>query len=231
MPYVYRHIRHDKDEPFYIGIGSDDSFKRANEKSRRNNIWRKIVDKSGYSVEILFEDLSWEDACKKEMEFIKMYGRIDIGTGILSNMTDGGDGTINKVYTEEYRKKLSISAKKRPPQPQVQKIIEWRKSDKYYISDEGKKRIGEASRKRVRTSYEIELLKQRIGDKNPMFGKRNNGSFKGRIVAYKDGVEVGNYDGLKDCADSLKITQTKISACLNGRRNKTGGYTFKRIPK
>jgi hypothetical protein len=31
MAYVYRHIRLDKNEPFYIGIGSDSSFARAND--------------------------------------------------------------------------------------------------------------------------------------------------------------------------------------------------------
>jgi hypothetical protein len=32
MAYLYRHIRHDKNEPFYIGIGSDNGmiFKYSN---------------------------------------------------------------------------------------------------------------------------------------------------------------------------------------------------------
>ena len=34
MAYIYRHIRLDKNEPFYIGIGSDveGKYKRANRK-------------------------------------------------------------------------------------------------------------------------------------------------------------------------------------------------------
>jgi hypothetical protein len=42
MAYVYRHIRLDKNEPFYIGIGKDDysSFKRAyHTGNKRNKIW------------------------------------------------------------------------------------------------------------------------------------------------------------------------------------------------
>ena len=35
MAYVYRHIRLDKNEPFYIGIGSDKEYKRA-DLSRRD---------------------------------------------------------------------------------------------------------------------------------------------------------------------------------------------------
>ena len=47
MAYVYRHIRLDKNEPFYIGIGSDNNYKRANQTNggRRNNIWEKIFSK------------------------------------------------------------------------------------------------------------------------------------------------------------------------------------------
>ena len=57
MAYVYRHIRLDKNEPFYIGIGSDMTNKRANEKARRSKFWKKIVAKTDYEIEILFDDI------------------------------------------------------------------------------------------------------------------------------------------------------------------------------
>lgn len=50
MAYVYRHIRLDKNEPFYIGIGSDATYKRANTKKGRNEIWKRIVCKTTYDV-------------------------------------------------------------------------------------------------------------------------------------------------------------------------------------
>jgi hypothetical protein len=96
---VYRHIRHDKNEPFYIGIGTSES--RAYRKDGRNPIWKKIVNSTSYTVEILFDNLSKEDACKKEKEFISLYGRISDGTGCLSNITIGGDiliGSDNPMY-------------------------------------------------------------------------------------------------------------------------------------
>lgn len=106
MAYVYRHIRLDKNEPFYIGIGITENYLRAYSKKSRNKLWKTIANKSGYEVEVMFDDLSWEEACKKEKEFISLYGRIDTKTGILSNMTDGGDGTIGvKVWNKG--KKLS----------------------------------------------------------------------------------------------------------------------------
>ena len=55
MAYVYRHIRLDKNEPFYIGIGAH--LKRAYEKTKRNKFWYNVVAKTEYNVEILFYDL------------------------------------------------------------------------------------------------------------------------------------------------------------------------------
>ena len=111
MPYLYRHIRLDKEEPFYIGIGSDDSYKRANEKSRRSTHWKNIVKKSGYEVEILLSNLTWEEACKKEKEFIALYGRINLNQGTLCNMTDGGEGIINPSKETRDKKRNSMIGK------------------------------------------------------------------------------------------------------------------------
>ena len=112
--YVYRYIRLDKNEPFYIGISyKEDDFKRAYDihERRRNKIFKDIVKKSPYEIEILFTNLTWEQACEKEKEFIKLYGRKNIKTGTLANMTDGGDGSTGVVLTDEQRKARSIQSK------------------------------------------------------------------------------------------------------------------------
>lgn len=92
MACVYRHIRFDKNQPFYIGIGKD--LKRAYEKRSRSKHWLNIANK-GYEVDVLFDDIGWEEACKKEIEFIELYGRvIDKKGGTLVNLTKGGEGTL-----------------------------------------------------------------------------------------------------------------------------------------
>lgn len=112
--YLYRHIRLDKNEPFYIGIGTksdkkhtklETEYLRAYSKIRLNNIWNKIVLKTDYEVEILLESNDYEFIKQKEIEFIALYGRIDSGKGSLANLTDGGDGTVN--ISPEIRNNIS----------------------------------------------------------------------------------------------------------------------------
>ena len=92
---VYRHIRKDKNEPFYIGIGKKES--RAYSKYGRNPIWYRIVKKTEYFVEILYTGLTKEEVCAKEIELIAIYGRINNVNGILINLTDGGEGVVGIV--------------------------------------------------------------------------------------------------------------------------------------
>ena len=110
MAVVYRHIRLDTGYPFYIGIGNN--IKRAYSKYSRSNYWNYIVNKYGYEVEILFNDLSWEMAIQKEKEFIKLYGRMDNGGGILINFTDGGEGSLGVIQSEESNENNPMFGKK-----------------------------------------------------------------------------------------------------------------------
>jgi hypothetical protein len=105
MAILYRHIRKDTQDIFYIGIGK--TVKRAFSLSDRNNHWKNIIKSTDYEVDIIFEDLTWNEACEKEKEFIQIYGRRDLGSGTLVNMTNGGDGANGLIQTEETRKKLS----------------------------------------------------------------------------------------------------------------------------
>lgn len=86
----------ENDKPFYIGIGSLKRSKRLFNRNPHTLSKRKKCEKEGtFSIEILFTNLTWKEACKIECQLIKQYGRRDLGTGILTNMTDGGDGNPN----------------------------------------------------------------------------------------------------------------------------------------
>ena len=153
MAVLYRHTRLDKNEPFYIGIGDNET--RAYNKVNRTKHWKSVA-KKGYEVEVLLEDLTWEQACEKEKEFIALYGRKDLGTGTLVNLTDGGEGTFGYKHTEEVKQKLR---------------------DLY--SGIGNQWYGKA---RPEHSEKLKGEKNpcygRTGEKNPMFGKE--GYWKGK---------------------------------------------------
>ena len=60
--YVYKHIREDKNEPFYIGIGFIKNHKRAYESCGRSGFWERISNKVSWHSEIIFDNLSEKEA-------------------------------------------------------------------------------------------------------------------------------------------------------------------------
>ena len=107
MAYIYKHIRKDTNEVFYIGIGKTKN--RYKEKAKRNEYWNRIVNKVGFEYEIIEDGLSWDVACEREVYWIKYYGRKDLNEGNLVNMTDGGESTCGRIHTIETIEKIRNS--------------------------------------------------------------------------------------------------------------------------
>jgi len=117
--YIYCHYRLDKNEPFYVGIGTkpkkyrtvSNEYNRAFDSKKRNSIWKRITAKTDYEVEILFESFDRIEIQNKEIEFICLYGRIDDKTGTLCNLTSGGDGGNGIKWTESQKEKQRFKMK------------------------------------------------------------------------------------------------------------------------
>jgi len=112
---VYFHRRLVDYKVFYVGMGK---IKRAMSSGDRSKWWQNVVKKYGYRVEIVHENLHWEEAARLEIFYIKKFGRADQGKGILVNMTDGGDGAFGKIpwkigskLSKETKDKISKSRK------------------------------------------------------------------------------------------------------------------------
>jgi len=121
--YLYRHIRLDKNEPFYIGVGTTNErdlnsklptilYRRAYTKSNRSMFWERVIKKTKYEVDIILVSEDYDFILEKEIEFIKLYGR-RINGGTLVNLDDGGRGGKGYVWTKKMRKKASERFKKR----------------------------------------------------------------------------------------------------------------------
>jgi hypothetical protein len=99
--YVYEWLRKDG-TPYYIGKGT--GFRAYCKRPYRP------LDKS--RIRIIEDNMSEEDAFNLETELIAKYGRKDLGTGILKNKTEGGDGAS---HSPETRAKLSKAGKGKVP--------------------------------------------------------------------------------------------------------------------
>jgi hypothetical protein len=108
--YLYRLIRDDLSTPFYIGIGTKinkqyfrtfkSEYQRAFSDHRQNSIIKNYFSSSRkVTVEILAESDDIKFIKDKEIEFIKIYGRKNNKTGILANLTDGGERNKGRVFT------------------------------------------------------------------------------------------------------------------------------------
>ncbi len=126
MAIVYRHRRLDKNEVFYVGIGKKEA--RAFDMVNRNHIWKGIKSRSEVDVEIVASDLSWELACELEQLMIAEYGRIDLHTGSLANLTYGGEGSLGvKQSQESIAKRVAKNTGRKNTEETKRKMSEARK--------------------------------------------------------------------------------------------------------
>jgi hypothetical protein len=97
--YVYAYLREDG-SPYYIGKGQGKRFIGKHTVIIPNDI-RKIV-----FVETCLTEIG---ALALERRLIQWYGRKDTGSGILRNLTDGGEGLVG--LSNSTREKMVRSAK------------------------------------------------------------------------------------------------------------------------
>jgi hypothetical protein len=97
--------------PYYVGKGKG---RRAFTRSRRPPYPPK-----DRSCIIIIECPSEEAAFAYEKLLISCYGRIDLGTGCLHNMTEGGDGTRGYVYTDKAKKTIQDGVLRSLKDPKV----------------------------------------------------------------------------------------------------------------
>ena len=96
--YTYLWLR-ESGTPYYAGKGTG----RRAFSSSAHGVHRP-VDR----VRILIQEFpSEEDAFEAEKFLIAYYGRKDLGTGCLRNLTDGGEGSVGAIRSEEFRRNLA----------------------------------------------------------------------------------------------------------------------------
>jgi hypothetical protein len=108
--YVYTHLNPNTKEIFYVGIGKGN--RAWNQWAGRNKFWENYVNKYGFEVELISENLTRKQAEKIEINLIAELGRRQIDNGgTLVNRSSGGEGSIGYTHTAEFKQKLSEDRK------------------------------------------------------------------------------------------------------------------------
>ena len=129
--YVYFLRRPDKEDPFepsqgqpfYVGKGVNDrhlSHRKEADSLRHKPgrkpykigiilfLWKRGLD---FEEDIIIDNLTEQEAFEIEVEAITAYGRMDNGTGILANLTEGGEGSSGKLLSEESKRRCARCGK------------------------------------------------------------------------------------------------------------------------
>jgi hypothetical protein len=116
--YQYKHFKFDY-EPFYVGLGKKNRInqhiinsrykdKYHKHKTIKDNIILKILKNDLEPIRFkLYENVTLESAIRLEICLIKLIGRRNIGLGTLANLTDGGEGCVGCLWSNDARKKHS----------------------------------------------------------------------------------------------------------------------------
>lgn len=160
--YTYLWLR-ENGLPYYVGKGSGyRAWERGAHNVRIPNDPARIV---------VQDHLSEEDAFSAERFFIEYYGRLDLSTGCLRNLTNGGEGPSGTIRSEELRKKISKSKRgKRLPLWHRERISKGQLGK--YFSEETRRKI--SSRLSGKPKSELHRKNISIAQRNRLAKKIDN---------------------------------------------------------
>lgn len=200
--FVYAYIRQ-KDSttapagtPYYIGKGKNKRHLEPHNKVP--------VPKDRAYIIILESNLTEVGALALERRLIRWYGRKNIGTGILINLTDGGDGGSGYKHTEKFKSFISKINKGKKVKPESKLDLNgfiiryglelgferWthrRKSSDSSSLQAFIKRFGTAEGPIKFEEYKKISSQNRLGSKNPFFNKKHTLESRQKISSANTG--------------------------------------------
>lgn len=212
--YIYDDLKFDY-EPIYVGKGNidrpnrhKDFYKYINKYNNKYKclFYSKIIsiinDTNIFPNYIFYKTgLTYNESNDIEINLIKKIGRIQNG-GILTNMTDGGDGQSEGYKpSEETKRKMSIIMTGRKLRP---------------MSEETKRKISEINKCKCR------------GEKNGNFGKKITDYHKNKISeSNRKKYELIDINGNKTIVNNLPKFCKDNNLSLSCIRNVISGHSKK----
>jgi len=140
--YTYAYLREDR-TPYYIG------------KGKGNRVYRKYkgeikLPKDKSKIIFLKQNITEEEAFKHEIYMIAVFGRKDLGTGILRNKTDGGEGSSGLKMSNESKQKMSKIHKGKTLSEKHKQIL-----TKYRIKKHSKETIEKLRKSKIGNKWNV----------------------------------------------------------------------------
>lgn len=203
----------------------------------------KAIKKYGWNNikhEILYQNLTEEEAKQKEIELIQLYDSTNVEKGY--NSTKGGDGNFGVLFTEERKKKISNAKKGHIVTEETkQKIRESQSGMKHWnfgrkISQETKDKISKAHKGMKFTDEHKKNLSlahkgftpwnKGIPMKEDVKQKLIESSNKKSVLCVETNIE---YKSIREAYRKTNINYNHISEVCKGKRKTAGGYHWELI--
>jgi len=203
MAYVYLHRTNTDNTVFYVGIGSDDDYKRSRNKLKRSKAWYETIKAcNGFTVEILYDNLTYERAIALEIETIAKIGRSILNEGPLVNLTAGGQGKKGLVHTKETIQKIITS------DGYKNRKFSQHSKNKTYDEIYGKAKADKIREKQSKA----DRPPTKSGVDHHLYGKKrpeHAAKLKGRSNEKMRGLLVGDLNPMKDLENRKKVSIAK----------------------
>lgn len=216
--YVYRHIRLDKNEVFYVGRGKKKAifndfkseYNRAFSKNKRSIFWQRVIYKSEYKIEIIFETESYVEILEKEKEFIKLYGRRDLNKGTLVNLTDGGDGSAGVITSKETGEKISLKKIGVPRSKETKEKLSKLRKNNPLFSGKNHPSYGIVRSKEIVESIASKNRGQKRTEEQKLAMRLKRKTNPPKFSPVKDLITGNKYKTIKEACADLGLNYTSI---------------------
>lgn len=204
---VYWHVNKTNNKK-YIGITSKKNVERRWNGGLgyiNNTYFNRAIQKygwDGFEHEVLFENLSEDEAKLKEIELIKKYDTMNSSNGY--NMTFGGDGTVGYKHTKETKEKLS----------KLKIGTKMSEETKRKISKNNKSKSGKDS-----PTYGRKVPKEELE-------RRIKSQYVEVVQLTKNGEFIKYWNGIKNAGMECGVNISLITQCCKGNKKIIGGYIW-----
>jgi len=239
--YIYYLIDYNTNLPFYVGKGTGNRIydhekcilngKTTNKNPILSRKIKKIIN-SGHKIiyKKIIENITEQEAFLLEQSEIKKYGRLNNKSGILCNMTNGGEGGSGHIMNDNTKKRMSLLHSginnpfygKHHTEENLEKISQASMGNKYSVglihNSETLRNLSEINKGKIVSEQ----------TRHKMSISRSGKSTKIPINQYdKNMIFIKRWKSASCAAKELNISKSCLSDCLRNRMKTYKGYIWK----